>query len=326
MTAILAPVPPEPLNTLQQLLANAPCPTPGYLSTLAEQKAFEAGVTAMRRQALAVTASPKLAMPGELSMSMGEAWAAAEHTFTHAGEDHPGVKYVMQHQYRAMRNALQADLVARAAAGEQLSEATAPLAMPDEITDRMAEAWRAAKHTFHYSGEDHPGMRYVREHQYRAMRDVVAKDADRAQKRHLRKMREQQEAHEDATALAEHVLEVHGRIGRNPESDKLFAAIHANKHAFTAEAAHKAFAGVRRRALPTLPPPLKIEASRELGHLMDNLRQAGTLDTDPKGLLAARRELLNFIRQLMHDYAHLALACRDAELTAVTPVKAPDPS
>lgn len=63
-----------------------------------------------------------------------------------------------------------------------------------------------------------------------------------------------------------------------------------------------------------------------MGQLLDNLRQAGTLDTDPKGLLAARRDVLNFIKQLMHDYAHLSLATREAELSAATPVKAPDPS
>ena len=315
--------PPEALNTLQQQLDSAPCPTPAYLSTLAEQSAFAAGVAAMRRQALAVTASPKLAMPVELSMAMGEAWASAEYTFTHPGEDHPGMKYVRQHQYRAMRNALLADRAARSAAGEQLSDDATLLAMPDEITDRMAEAWRAAKYTFTYSGEDHPGMRYVWEHQYRAMRDVAAKDAERAQKRHLRKMRAQQEAREHANELAEHALQ---ELGLDPESMKLFAGIHANRHAFTAEAAHKAFAGVRRRALPTLPPPLKIESSRELGVLFDNLRKAGNMNTDQKGHLAARRELLNFIRQLMHDYAHLALVSREAELAAATAVKAPDPS
>jgi hypothetical protein len=331
-------MPPEPLNLQQQALADASCPTPGYLSTLAEQTAFAAGVAAMRREALQLTATPIIAMPRELSTAMASAWSAAEYTFTYPGEDHPGMKYVMQHQYRAMRAALQAELAARAAAGEPTPLEADSLAMPEDITDEMAEAWRAAKYTFTYPGEDHPGMKYVWEHQYRAMREVVAQDAERAEQRHQAQLQVQQEVREDAAEQAEQALLTYGR---NPESDKLFAAIHANKHAFTAEAAHKAFAGVRRRrALPTLPPMLKIEASRELGALLDKLRQAGTLDTDPKGLLAARREVLNFIRQLMHDYAQLALAAQEAERAAVSaapvvpegpespasPAETPDPS
>lgn len=130
-------MPAEPLNPLQQALADMSCLPPAYPSTLAEQSAYVRGVAAMRHQAMALAATPQV---------------------------------------------------------------TQPVEMPSE-----------------------------------------------------------QEAREDAIEQAEQVLHDYGRLGRNPESDKLFAAIHANKHAFTAEAAHKAFAGVRRRAF-ALPPLLKIES------------------------------------------------------------------
>jgi hypothetical protein len=41
-------------------------------------------------------------VPKELPDEMGEAWAAAEYTFTYQCEDHPGARYQRRHQYRAL--------------------------------------------------------------------------------------------------------------------------------------------------------------------------------------------------------------------------------
>lgn len=61
----------------------------------------------VKRAAQAAPAVPDghVIVPKELTDEMGEAWAAAEYTFTYQGEDHPGLLYQRRHQYRAMLDA-----------------------------------------------------------------------------------------------------------------------------------------------------------------------------------------------------------------------------